>query len=91
MAVQTIQLTLSGATRLTTTRTPINQIVFSRDAADYYVGTSNVDSTHGIKVGSADTENTVIGPFSAVSPMDASEFYLKGTDSHVLQVLLITF
>lgn len=92
MALRTIQLTLSGATQLTTNanRLPIRQALFYPAAADYYIGTSDVDSTHGLLVKSTNTVPTVIGPFSGDAPVATNEIYLKGTDSNVVQVLLIT-
>lgn len=95
MALRTYQVTLgSGATQLDSTRHGVRQIIFSSGAHDYFVGKSNVDSTHGVKVPvpAANVPYTLmsVGPFSGDEPCYTNEFYLSGTQNDVIQVIVVT-
>jgi hypothetical protein len=95
MALVTYQVTLgAAATQLTATRKSVRMLAFAPGAHDYYVGKSDVDSTHGVKVpvpaANVPYQYLYIGPFSGDGPCNANEFYLSGTQNDVIQVLAIT-
>lgn len=91
MALLTYQVTLgAAATQLTTTRKGVRQLLFMPAAHAYYIGKSNVDSTHGIEVFPTAVQCTSVGPFSGDAPANTNEFYLSGTQNDVIQVLAIT-
>ena len=90
MALQTIQLTLgAGATQLTSAanRVAIRQALFGAAAHTYYIGTSNVDATHGVPVPTT-AAPVSLGPFSAL-PVNSDEIYLFGTQNDVIQVAIV--
>jgi hypothetical protein len=95
MALVTLQVTIgAAATQITTTRKSVRQLIFSPTAHDYYVGKSNVDSTHGVKVpvpaANVPYQFLHIGPFSGDGPSQSTEFYVSGTQNDVVQIILIT-
>ena len=95
MALHTLQVTIgAAATQITTTRKGVRQMWFSPTGHDYYVGTSNVDATHGVKipVPAANVPYAIVsvGPFSGDEPCYTTEFYVSGTQNDVVQILLVT-
>lgn len=92
MTARLITVTLgSGATRIVATPTYFNQMIVQNDAtASANLGDSTVTATTGITLAASGAADSIvsIGPFSGQQG-DASQFYLYGTASNKIAVLLI--
>lgn len=91
MTARTIQVTLgSGVTPIATSPTYFNQMdVQDNAAATCRLGDANVSATRGIQLAAAGAVGSkhTIGPFSGQQG-DASQYYLYGTATQVIDVLL---
>ena len=95
MALLQIQVTLSGATQVTSTRTPVRHVILEADDANAnpaFVGTSGVLTTTGLLLTNSATVpgRVELGPFSGDAPLDLSEVYVIGTDTQKVNVLAVT-
>lgn len=92
MAVGMINVTLSGTTRITATRIPVQQVIIHNPTANgsVTVGTSAMDATEYGFLIAAGANSPAIGPFSAAAPLNLNELYLRGTDTNVVRVFYIT-
>ena len=92
MTARLIQVTLgSGATQISATAALFNHmIVQNNSAATARLGDANVSSTNGIELAASGAANSIIsiGPFSGQQG-DASQFYLFGTSTDKIDVLLV--
>ena len=92
MALKHIDVTLSGSTRVTATRTPVQQVILHSPAgnASVTMGSSSLSATsYGILVAAA-ANSPALGPFTASAPFDLSELYVRGTDAQVVHLIYIT-
>jgi hypothetical protein len=91
MTARSIQVTLgAGATQISTTSAPFNQMTIQDNAAAVCrVGDSTVSATKGISLVAAGAAGSsiTIGPFSGVQG-DAIQYWLFGTTAQVIDVLL---
>lgn len=92
MTARSITVTLgSGATQIASSPTYFNQMIVQNDsAAVATLGDSTVSATVGIVLAASGAANSIvtIGPFVGQQG-DASQFYLNGTSSDKVNVLLI--
>ena len=92
MTARTITVTLgAGATQISATTAWFNQMIVQNDsAAAANLGDSTVTSTTGIVLAASGAANSIvsIGPFPGQQG-DASQFYLYGTASDKVNVLLV--
>jgi len=93
MAVIQINLTLTGAAQqlYSTKRHGIREITIQNPGsqATVYIGTSSVSST-AFGYALATGTSVKIGPFSGDAPLNTNELYVYGTQSQVINALLIT-
>ena len=92
MAVNMLNLTLSGTTRVTATRIPVQQVIIHNPTGNgsITIGTSAMDATnYGFLVAAA-ANSPSIGPFSSGAPLNLNELYIRGTDDQVVRVFYIT-
>jgi hypothetical protein len=86
-----IQVTLgAGATQIATAVTPFNQMTIQDNAlAVCRAGDSTVSATKGIQLAAAGATGSTltIGPFSGMQG-DASQYFLFGTATQLIDVLL---
>jgi len=90
MAFVSVNVTLSGATQLSATRTPCEQIIIHNPTgnAAIRVGDSGVSATEGIPV--AANATLTLGSFIG-GKVDLTEVYLHGTDAEVVRVAYVPF
>jgi hypothetical protein len=91
MVARTIQVTLgAGATQISVTAAPFNQMIVQNNGSAARLGDSTVTSTKGIALAASNAVNSTvsIGPFAGQQG-DASQFYLFGTNAQVIDVLLV--
>lgn len=88
MAVTSIQVTLSGATQVATTKTLARWVQFVNNAAAAMkIADANVGSSRGIPL-SATGGAFFLPPTSDISQVhDLSQWYVKGTDTQALDVV----
>lgn len=90
MPLATYNVTLSGATQVTSTRTPCQQVILTAGAHDYNWGLSNVATVPGGTVKTTTVSPVAIGTVGGTASLELSNLYLKGTDADVIQVTAIT-
>lgn len=92
MAVAMLNLTLSGTTRITATRIPVQQVIVHNPTGNGVVtiGTSAMDATNYGFLVAAGANSPPIGPFSSGAPLNLNELYIRGTDAQVVRVFYIT-
>lgn len=90
MALKKVEVTLSGATRVIATHTPVRQVFIQNRTgnAAARVGPSTVAATTGISIAAGAIQE--LGPFSGDAPLNLDEVFLIGTDTQVLDVVYIT-
>lgn len=91
MALHTVNVTLSGNTQVTTTRTPVKQVLIFNVAgnAAVLVGDRNLSATvYGFSI-AAGAVGSSLGPFPGEFTFNLDEVYLRGTDTQVVRVLYI--
>jgi hypothetical protein len=91
MTARMITVTLgSGATQISTTAAPFNQMVVQNiGSASANLGDATVSATIGIELAASAAANSIvsIGPFSGQQG-DASQYWLYGTSGQKVAVLL---
>jgi hypothetical protein len=87
MAITTLQVTISGKTRISATKQYARWITFQNNAAAVMrVGDVNTSSSQGISIASGGSNFTPpLGDVSSLS--DLSQWYVVGTDTQVLDVV----
>ena len=87
MAVTQIQVTLSGATQVSTTKLLARWVAFQNNAAAVMgLGDSSVSATHGILLQAGGS--MFCPPTSDISQVhDLSQWFAKGTDTQILDVV----
>ena len=87
MAVTQLQVTLSGATQVSSTKILARWVVFANNAAAVMgLGDASVSTTHGILLQAAGS--MFCPPTCDISQIhDLSQWYVKGTDAQILDVI----
>ena len=87
MAVTSLQVTLSGVTQVSATKIPCRWVQFQNNAAaNMRLADVNVSATQGILLSASG--GFFAPPTSDISAVhDLSQYYVKGTDTQLLDVV----
>lgn len=91
MSVKTLQVTLSGKTRVTSDRIPAYEVTFqNNDGNVAHVGDINVSASRGVALAANGAANSIwkFGPFPAYN-INLEDFYIIGTDADVIDVVYV--
>ena len=92
MPMQTVQVTLSGVTHVSTANLPFQELRLNPDAADYVVGEDATlsDTKYFAKVVATGSGVIIGNGPAAIAVGNLKNLYLKGTDGHAINLGVIT-